>query len=162
MNLNYFFLYTRELSWKLYFKLILRFAALGDRSSFMAKRQSRSRRRNCLHNYAPIKRAGYRRQERKGIRERRIGAEWLMRATAISIPAQLRCGWENLKKKRLARKEWNLIRSSCSLVPPGSHEEAKQCRRNWYVERDREKVRCRVEIIEPNNLRAVQREKDKW
>lgn len=37
---------------------------LGDRGSFVAKR--RSRRRNCLHNYAPIKRAGYRRQERKG------------------------------------------------------------------------------------------------
>ncbi|KYN21913.1 hypothetical protein ALC57_05704, partial [Trachymyrmex cornetzi] len=73
------------------------------------------RRRNCLHNYAPIKRAGYRRQKRKGERERRIGAEWLMRATAISIPAQL----------RLARKEWNLIRSSCSLVLPDSREEAK-------------------------------------
>ncbi|KYM82362.1 hypothetical protein ALC53_07150, partial [Atta colombica] len=73
------------------------------------------RRRNCLHNYAPIKRTGYRRQKRKGERERRIGAEWLMRATAISIPAQL----------RLARKERNLIRSSCSLILPDSHEEAK-------------------------------------
>lgn len=30
------------------------------------------------------------------------------------------------KRQQHARKEWNLIRSSCSLVFPGSHEETRQ------------------------------------
>lgn len=109
---------------KLYFKLILKFAALGDRGSFVAKRGSRSRRRNCLHNYAPIKRADYRRQERKGKRTEnrcRVADEGNSHLDSRAIKVRLR----KPKKKRLARKEWNLIRSSCSLVLPGSHEEAK-------------------------------------
>lgn len=90
--------YILELYLELYFEIILRLAALENRgsSNFVAKRQSReARRRNCLHNYAPIKRADYRRQERKREKEDATEgsvAEWLMRATAISIPAQLRCG----------------------------------------------------------------------
>lgn len=31
----------------------------------------------------------------------------------------------------------------------------------YIVERDREKERCRVEIIEPNNLRAGQRKRER-
>lgn len=64
-------------------------------------------------------------------------------------------------KKRFARKEWNLIRNLYSLVLPGSHKEAKQRERSGYVERDREKNRCRVEIIEPNNSRERDREKER-
>lgn len=60
-------------------------------------------------------------------------------------------------KKRLARKEWNLIRNSCSLVLPGSHEEARQRGPSGYAERDREKERCRVEITQPNNSRERER-----
>jgi len=64
-------------------------------------------------------------------------------------------------KKRLTRKEWNLIRNSCSLVLPGSHEETKQRERSGYVERDREKERCRVEIIESSNSREREKEREK-
>lgn len=64
-------------------------------------------------------------------------------------------------KKRFARKEWNLIRNLYSLVLPGSHKEAKQRERSGYVERDREKNRCRVEIIELNNSRERQKERER-
>lgn len=47
-------------------------------------------------------------------------------------------------KKRLARKEWNLIRNSCSLVLPAMKKQERE-RENGppsgYAERDREKER---------------------
>lgn len=63
-------------------------------------------------------------------------------------------------KKRLARKEWNLIRNSCSLVLPGSHEEARQRGPSGYAERDREKERCRAEITQPDNSGERETEKE--
>lgn len=74
------------------------------------------RRWNCLHNYAPIKRE-----------EGEEGAgEGNSHFDSGAIKLRLRKNVE--KKKRHARKEWNLIRSSCSLVFPGSHEETRRSR----------------------------------
>jgi len=87
--INFLFLIYQRIVFETLFQANFEICSIGgDRSSFVAKRRSRE----ATSELFTIKRAGYRRQERKGKRERRIGAEWLMRATAISIPAQLRCG----------------------------------------------------------------------
>lgn len=58
-------------------------------------------------------------------------------------------------KKRLARKEWNLIRNSCSLVLPAMKKQERE-RTGHQVDTRKEigrKSVGRVEIIQPYNSR---------
>lgn len=162
---KFVFLIYVELCLELYFEIILRLAALENRGSSLTSWLSVGVRKRDVGIVYIIMRqlrepttGGRREREKRKTRPEnrcRVADEGNSHLDSRAIKVRLR-----KPKKRFARKEWNLIRNLYSLVLPGSHEEVKQRERSaGYVERDREKNRCRVEIIQPNNSRERGRKK---